>query len=51
MEVLNFDNFNIRTTEDEGELLYSIIDVIGAVSEASNPNTFYARRVAECVIQ
>ncbi len=42
MEVLNFDNFNIRTTEDDGETLYSIIDVIGAVSEASNPNRYWS---------
>jgi len=42
MEIVNFDNFDIRTTESNGETLYSVIDVVGAITEASNPNRYWS---------
>ena len=42
MEIVNFDNFDIRTTESNGEILYSVIDVVGAITEASNPNRYWS---------
>ena len=42
MEIVNFDNFDIRTTENNGETLYSVIDVVGAITEASNPNRYWS---------
>lgn len=42
MEIVNFDNFDIRTTESNGQTMYSVIDVVGAITEASNPNRYWS---------
>jgi len=41
MEVLNFDNYDIRTTEYSGQTWYSVVDVMGAMSNSSNPGAYW----------
>ncbi len=50
MEVLNFDNYDIRTTEYSGQTWYSVVDVMGAMSNSSNPGAYWRnlkKRLAE----
>jgi len=42
MEILNFQNRNIRTIESNGELWYSAIDVVEILSDASNPGRYWS---------
>lgn len=42
MEILNFQNRNIRTVEYNGETWYSAIDVVDVLSEASNPGRYWS---------
>jgi len=41
MEIVNFENYNIRTTEYEGQTWYSVVDVMGAMSNSSNPGAYW----------
>ena len=42
MEILNFQNKDIRTAEYNGETWYSAIDVVGVLSEANNPGRYWS---------
>ena len=42
MEIINFENKEIRTIESGGQTWYSVIDVIGAITEANNPNRYWS---------
>jgi len=42
MEILNFQNKDIRTVDHNGEIWYSAIDVVGILSEASNPGRYWS---------
>lgn len=41
MEVLNFDNFDIRTIEDGNYTWYSVIDIVGALSNSSDARSYW----------
>ena len=41
MEILNFQNKNIRTIEVDGEIWYSVIDVIEVLTESRNPTSYW----------
>ena len=41
MEVLNFDNFDIRTIEDGKDTWYSVIDVVAALSNSSDARSYW----------
>jgi len=41
MEVLNFDHYNIRTIEYSEQTWYSVVDVVGAMSNSSNPGAYW----------
>jgi len=42
MEVLNFQNRGIRTIDYNGETWYSAIDIVGILSDASNPGRYWS---------
>lgn len=42
MEILNFQNKNIRTIEHAGEIWYSIIDVIESLTDSRNPASYWS---------
>ena len=41
MEVLNFDNFDIRTIEDGRDTWYSVVDVVAALSNSSDARSYW----------
>jgi len=41
MDLVNFNSYNIRTTAYNGELQYSVIDVIGALTDSKNPSQYW----------
>lgn len=41
MDIINFQNSDIRTIEDYGEIWYSVIDVVGALTDSSNPTAYW----------
>ena len=41
MEIINFQDKNIRTVLVNGELWYSVIDVIGALTGSKNPTSYW----------
>jgi len=41
MEIINFENKEIRTTELDGHIWYSVIDVVGAVTDSKNPSVYW----------
>jgi len=45
MEIINFENKDIRTLESDGQTWYSVVDVIGAITGASNPNRYWSELV------
>lgn len=50
MNLINFNEQTIRTTEENGETWYSVIDVVASLTEAKNPNRYWSdlkRRVGE----
>jgi len=42
MEIINFENREIRTTKSNGQTWYSVIDVIRAVTDSSNPSSYWS---------
>jgi len=42
MEIINFENKEIRTIESDGETCYSVTDIIGAITEVNNPNRYWS---------
>ena len=42
MEIINFENKEIRTTESEGQTCYSVTDIIGAITEVNNPSRYWS---------
>jgi len=42
MEIINFENKEIRTIESDGQTLYSVIDVVGAITEVNNPKRYWS---------
>lgn len=43
MEIINFENQDIRTIDNNGETWYSVIDVIGAITDSSNPSAYWRK--------
>ena len=43
MEIINFENQDIRTIETSGETWYSVIDVIGAITDSTNPSAYWRK--------
>lgn len=41
MDIINFQNSDIRTVDDNGEFWYSVIDVVGALTASSNPTVYW----------
>jgi len=41
MEIINFENKEIRTIESDGQTWYSVIDVIGALTDSVNPSAYW----------
>jgi len=41
MEIINFENSEIRTIDSGGQTWYSVIDVIRALSDSSNPSQYW----------
>ena len=41
MEILNFEQFNIRTTSHETETWYSVVDIVGALSQSADPGRYW----------
>lgn len=41
MEVLNFDNYDIRTIEDGRDTWYSVVDVVAALSNSSDARSYW----------
>jgi len=41
MEILNFQNKDIRTSESDGETWYSLIDVIRVLTDSKNPRSYW----------
>lgn len=41
MELINFDNQEIRTKEHENELWYSVIDVVAVLTDSKNPSAYW----------
>ena len=42
MEIINFDNSEIRTIESGGQIWYSVIDVIKAITNSANPSSYWS---------
>ena len=42
MEIINFENKEIRTTESDGQMCYSVTDIIGAITEVNNPSRYWS---------
>lgn len=42
MELLNFQNRNIRTIESKGDIWYSVIDVIEVLTDSKNPSSYWS---------
>ena len=42
MEIINFENKEIRTTESSGQTWYSVIDVIKAITDSANPSSYWS---------
>lgn len=42
MEIINFENKEIRTLESKGKTWYSVIDVIGAITDSTNPSSYWS---------
>ena len=50
MEIINFENKEIRTLESDGQTWYSVIDVIDAITNSTNPSAYWRKlreRLAE----
>ena len=43
MEIINFENSEIRTIESSGQTWYSVIDVIGAITDSTNPSAYWRK--------
>jgi len=43
MEIINFDNQDIRLIENNVEKWYSVIDVIGAITDSTNPSAYWRK--------
>ncbi len=43
MEIINFENSDIRTIESGGQMWYSVIDVIGAITDSTNPSAYWRK--------
>ena len=41
MEIINFENKDIRTIESSGQTWYSVIDVVAAITDSSNPSVYW----------
>lgn len=41
MDIINFQDSGIRTIEDDGDLWYSLIDVIRALTDSKNPRSYW----------
>lgn len=41
MEILNFEQFNIRTISHETETWYSVVDIVGALSQSADPGRYW----------
>jgi len=41
MEVINFDNQEIRTIEKWNETWYSVVDVVAILTDSSNPRNYW----------
>jgi prophage antirepressor-like protein len=42
MSLINFEGYNIRTIEEYGEIYYSVVDIAGLLSGASNPSRYWS---------
>lgn len=42
MEVINFENSEIRTIEWDGQTWYSVVDVVGAITNSTNPRSYWS---------
>ena len=43
MEIINFENRDIRTIESNGQTWYSVIDVIEAITDSTNPSAYWRK--------
>ena len=43
MEIINFENRDIRTLESSGQTWYSVIDVISAITDSTNPSAYWRK--------
>ena len=41
MEILNFENYDIRTIDHLGETWYSVVDIVGALSQSADPGRYW----------
>lgn len=41
MEIINFDNKDIRTIENDGTIWYSVVDVVGVLTNSVNPKSYW----------
>ncbi|MEM6320828.1 MAG: Bro-N domain-containing protein [Bacteroidota bacterium] len=43
MEILNFGNYDIRTIDHAGQTWYSVIDIVGAITDSTNPSAYWRK--------
>ena len=43
MQLINFNQKDIRCQEYEGETWYSLIDVIAAITDSANPSAYWRK--------